>query len=82
MDVAQVAEPTPDSHRTLRVVRVAVGFVLVEAGLAFLANRSPVFVNLVRMAYVVVAVIFLLLAWRAARPRTGHDRRHADRRGD
>jgi uncharacterized membrane protein YccC len=80
--VEPAAEPTSDAHRTRRVLRVAAVFVLLEVGLALLAHFSPVFVSLVRWAYVAVAIAFLFAVWRASRPRTGMDRRHADRRGD
>jgi hypothetical protein len=64
------------------VLRVAAAFVLLEVGLALLAHFSPVFISLVRWAYVAVAVAFLVGVWRASRPRTGMDRRHADRRDE
>lgn len=76
------AEPSSDAPRTRRVLRVAAVFVLLEVALAVLAHFSPVFINLVRAAYIVVAAAFLFAVWRASRPRTGVDRRHADRRGD
>lgn len=82
MVVEPATEPSPDTARLRRVLRVAAVFVVLEVGLAVLAHFSPVFSNLVRAAYVVVAVIFLFAMWRASRPRTGMDRRHADRRND
>lgn len=76
------ADSTVDPHRMRRVLRVVAVFAVLEVALALLAHFSPVFINLVRLGYIGVAVIFLFVAWRASRPRTGVDRRHANRRGD
>ena len=62
-----------------RVLRLVIGFGLIELGLLLVAYLSPALRVLMRPVYVIVAIAFLLSLRGATRQRHG-DRRHADRR--
>jgi hypothetical protein len=74
-----VAPDTTDRPRQLRVLKLAIGLVIVEALLLVLAYLAPAMRVLLRPVYVVVAIIFAV-AILHARGRNGEDRRHGERR--
>ena len=71
-----------DRPRMKRALHVAIIGVAIEVLLLIVGMLSPAMGPLLRPMYLVVAVIFLVAVWQAARPRTGRDRRQTDRRGD
>jgi len=74
---------TTDRPRMLRMLRVVLAGVALEAILLGIAQIAPALRLLVRPLYVLLAVGVLVAVWQAARKkRTGHDRRHSDRRED
>ena len=52
----------------------------VELALMFVARVAPAMAGLMRPAYVLVAVIAVLMIWQAWRRREGSDRRQDERR--
>ena len=73
---------TIERARMMRLLRIAVGGIILEVILIAIGLRAPALRLLLRPLYVVVAVGVLITLWHAARKRTGHDRRQADRRED
>ncbi len=63
-----------------RALTFAVIAAAVEVALRTLVWRAPVFATLVGPLYWIVAGGMVVAVWHAARRRSGHDRRHGDRR--
>ena len=70
----------PQHHRRQRIVGLAAAWAGVELALWLLTRFMPAMRGLMRPVYVAVAVAFGLALYHAARRRSGHDRRHGDRR--
>ena len=68
-----------DGFYLRRVLWLIAIWVIVELVLFAIAYFGPAFATLMRSAYVIVAIFFGIAIARA-RPRSGEDRRHADRR--
>ena len=70
-----------DRPRMMRALRVAIVGVVIEVLLLILSVLSPALRPLLFPMYFVVAAIFVIAVWQAARQRRGgQDRRHNDRR--
>ena len=69
-----------DRRRAAALLQLVVTAVIVETALAVLAWLKPVVAALFRPVYVIVALGFAFMAWRAFRTRSGSDRRENDRR--
>ena len=76
------APDTTDHPRQVRVIKLAIGLILIEAILVFIGYWTPVYRALIRPVYLVVAVVFAIAIVHGARGRNGGDRRHQERRRD
>jgi len=74
------APDTTDRARLFRVLKLAIGLIVIEAGLVFLGYWTPVYRALIRPVYLVVAIVFAVAILHRARGRNGGDRRHTERR--
>jgi protein-S-isoprenylcysteine O-methyltransferase Ste14 len=71
---------TLDPRRWRRIAVITGIAVVVELALMFVARLAPAMAGLMRPAYVLVAVIAVLMLWNAWRRRDGSDRRQDERR--
>jgi hypothetical protein len=67
----------PRLRRAVVLIGIAIA---AEIAMRWLAWRAPAFRPLVRPLYWIVPIAFALAIWHAVRKRSGHDRRHSDRR--
>ena len=74
------APDTTDRPRQLRVLKLAIGLIVIEAGLVFVGYLTPAVRALLRPVYFVVALSFAIAIIHGARGRNGDDRRHEQRR--
>ena len=74
------APDVSDRARQLRVLRLAIGLIVIEAGLAIVTYMAPAMRGLVRPVYFIVALVFAGAIVHGARGRHGDDRRHGERR--
>jgi hypothetical protein len=73
-------QPSERAYVT-RIVRFVVTLVVIELLLFVIAKLAPAMATLFRPVYWIVAALFVVPIWHAARKRApGHDRRQADRR--
>lgn len=77
----EAAQPEhADRAHVRRIIRIALGVLVVEGALVLVAYLAPAMRVLLRPVYVIVAAIGLLSVWHAAWRRTRRDRRHENRR--
>jgi len=76
------APDTTDRPRQLRILRLALGLIVIEAGLVIVGHVAPAMRALIRPVYLIVVLVFAVAMLQAARGRNGDDRRHGERRHD
>jgi membrane protein implicated in regulation of membrane protease activity len=69
-----------DPRRWRRIAVLGALALVIEMALMFVARLTPAMAGLMRPAYVLVAVIAILMGWQASRRREGSDRRQDERR--
>lgn len=74
------APDTTERPRQIRVLKLAIGLILIEAGLVLIGYISPAMRALLRPVYFVVALVFAIAIIHGARGRNGDDRRQEERR--
>ena len=63
-----------------RALHLIVILLVLEAAAYAISRMAPAMAALMRPIYVLLVVLFALPIWHASRHRTGHDRRHRERR--
>ncbi|MFI5227854.1 MAG: hypothetical protein ACHQWU_02225 [Gemmatimonadales bacterium] len=81
---AETQAPAPtdadDRAHIRRIVKTAIGVLVIEVALFLVALRAPALRGLIRPVYVIVLVLGVLGGWHAAWRRSRGDRRHENRR--
>jgi fatty acid desaturase len=71
---------TLDNRRWKRILAILAIAALVEFCLMVIGYAAPATINLIQPAYLIVAVVTLLVIWQSAWRRGGGDRRQDERR--
>ncbi len=81
MTPAESEQRTPNAAAPVRrALHLVIVLVVLEAAAYVIGRMAPAMAGLMRPIYVLLLVSFAFPIWHASRHRTGHDRRHSERR--